>query len=97
LDVISVDGHYPRNPDAVSQYLRERRRVTDMRVRVMNRFDKIIDQVVALGSKRIRGMSISVAIQDGTKLIAEADYSFLLELRNVRSKSFLSTLFDTVK
>lgn len=98
INAIEIRPLYTR-PDSgagdVVEYLDRRKRVTEMRIKVISRFDKLMNQVIISGSKRVKGMNIQEAFERGSRLIETADYYFLIELRNIPRGNFLSALFDS--
>jgi hypothetical protein len=92
-----VADYVPCDEGAVIKYLHERSKKTEVRARVFNRFNNIINNAIARNKRRLRGMSMSEALRRGTDLIANADYFFLIELKNARRGDFITTLFDFVR
>jgi hypothetical protein len=80
----------------VIEYLDHRKRTPAIREKVVLRFEKFLKQLVSIGGTRIKGMSIKEATLSGSLLIEEADYCFLMELRNCQKGLFMSVLFDNL-
>ena len=83
-----------REDISVLQYLKERENKAALRANVMTMFDKHLNAIVAADKYFVKGMPLVEAFDKGTDIIANADYMFLMELRNCKKGDFLSVLFD---
>jgi hypothetical protein len=86
--------HPQHGAGIVAKYLSQNKNIETHRAKVLGRFDKILAQIVESGGVRIKNMSIRHTGEAGVRIIKEADYYFLFELRNIKRGEFMSALFD---